>query len=239
MRKYFSWRCIGLHVLVLVLVSAFLLAGWWQYQVALGGNELSWVYTVEWPLFALYAIYIWWKLIHDESTPFDRLWAAKQRATADAEGKPLYEIPGWATDAALSREVLQASRAAAAALAGPRVEALASPVQEPAGLMPADFDRTEGRNAPTTPPEAEPGIDVDGDRRVIDAQVLEEKGNVDEELDAYNRYLFELSRNDPPKRWSARRNDASDEESGVGAIPEPEPGPAREVSALPPTGEDG
>ncbi len=230
MRKYFSWRCIGLHVLVLVLVPAFLLAGWWQYQVALGGNELSWVYTVEWPLFALYAAYIWWKLIHDESTPFDRLWAAKRRVAADAEGTPLHEIPGWARDKALSREVHRASRAAAAALAGPRVGALGSPDREPAGLMPAAGDRAGGwTTSPGAPGDAE-------DPGVIDAQVLEEKANVDEELDAYNRYLFELSQRDSPKRWSARRIKASDGKPSVGTTPGP--GTDREVSALPPPGEN-
>jgi hypothetical protein len=29
-----------------------------------GGNELSWAYVFEWPLLALFAIYMWWKLLH-------------------------------------------------------------------------------------------------------------------------------------------------------------------------------
>ena len=28
-----------------------------------GGNELSWAYVFEWPLLALFAIYMWWKLL--------------------------------------------------------------------------------------------------------------------------------------------------------------------------------
>jgi hypothetical protein len=117
MRRYFTWRCIGLHVLTLLLVPAFLLAGWWQYHVALSGNGLSWVYTVEWPVLAGYAVYMWWELIHDQHTPFDRFWAAKARAAADASGTPLYQIPGWAVDKSLSRAVVDASLEAARGLA--------------------------------------------------------------------------------------------------------------------------
>ena len=40
--------------------------GWWQLDRALSGNTLSWVYTFEWPFFAAYAIFMWWKLLHEE-----------------------------------------------------------------------------------------------------------------------------------------------------------------------------
>ena len=29
-----------------------------------GGNELSWAYVFEWPLLAIFAVYMWWKLLH-------------------------------------------------------------------------------------------------------------------------------------------------------------------------------
>ncbi len=238
MRKYLTWRCVGLHVLVLVLVPAFLLAGWWQYHVALGGNDLSWVYTVEWPFFAVYAVYIWWKLIHDESTPFDRLWAAKRRAAADAEGRPLHEIPGWATDKALSREVHRASREAARhpSLSGSRLEALDLRARQPASLMPARPDRAEEldstRSLPTSKRDDDLAVSAG---RVIDAEVLEVKVNVDQELDAYNRYLFELSRSAPPKRWGPRR---SRPHEMVDARPPPTSATPGENPALRPTGQD-
>jgi hypothetical protein len=28
------------------------------------GNELSWAYVFEWPLLGIFAIYMWWKLLH-------------------------------------------------------------------------------------------------------------------------------------------------------------------------------
>jgi len=227
MRKYLTWRCIGLHATVLVLVPAFLFAGWWQYHVALGGNDLGWVYTVEWPAFAVYAVYIWWKLIHDQSTSFDRLWAAKQRAAANAEGRPLHEIPGWATDKALAREVHQASNDAARypALSGPRREALDAPAPKPADLMPAPSDRAEALHSTRAPLESiHEGDDNLNEHfgSVIDAEVVQVKVNVDEKLDAYNRYLFELSRNAPPKRWGLRRRKHHDDAPGTQhALPAP------------------
>ena len=31
---------------------------------ALGGNSFSWVYVFEWPIFAGFAVYMWWNLLH-------------------------------------------------------------------------------------------------------------------------------------------------------------------------------
>ncbi len=33
---------------------------------ALGGNSLSWAYVFEWPLFAVFAIYMWWNMLHPD-----------------------------------------------------------------------------------------------------------------------------------------------------------------------------
>jgi hypothetical protein len=35
---------------------------------ALGGNSLSWAYVFEWPIFAVFAVYMWWNLLHDTDT---------------------------------------------------------------------------------------------------------------------------------------------------------------------------
>jgi hypothetical protein len=44
---------------------------WWQVNRALSGNTLSWAYVFEWPIFGGYAVFMWWKLIHDPP-PGDR-----------------------------------------------------------------------------------------------------------------------------------------------------------------------
>ncbi len=59
-------RAISLHVALAVFVPGCVALTWWQVTRALGGNTLSWVYTFEWPLFAAYATFMWWKLVHDD-----------------------------------------------------------------------------------------------------------------------------------------------------------------------------
>jgi len=242
MRRYFTWRCIGLHVLTLLLVPAFLLAGWWQYHVALSGNGLSWVYTVEWPVLAGYAVYMWWELIHDQHTPFDRFWAAKARAAADASGTPLYQIPGWAVDKSLSRAVVDASLEAARGLAlspGTQHAALGSHDQHEASetqTPPALGGSWTGGQAPIDrEPVDEPasnGLQHRGqqavDAEVIDAEVIETRAVRDEALDAYNRYLAELNWKDPPKRWGSWRRSSKGGPGTTRAAPVPGPAAAVE-----------
>ncbi len=50
----------------------------WQVNRALSGNDLSWAYVFEWPFFAGYGIYVWWRLIHEQ------LGAATPAPGADA-----------------------------------------------------------------------------------------------------------------------------------------------------------
>jgi len=59
-----------------------LLAGWWQYRVALAGNSLSWAYTIEWPCFSVIAVVAWWHLIHEDPAERD---ARAEKARADEE----------------------------------------------------------------------------------------------------------------------------------------------------------
>ncbi len=215
MGKYFTRRAIGLHLLTLVVVPGCLLAGWWQYHVAMSGNDLSWLYTVEWPFFALYGLFMWWALVHDQRTPFDRLWAAKQRAAADGSGRPLHDIPGRARDKALYREVVGASARA------PKSPALSSR-KEQAALGP--FDEKAARQEPIVGKTVDGIVRIDTRERgaargrrpagvaehaagpVIDALLVDVKVVVDDELDEYNRYLADLSWRDPPKRWGSRRS---------------------------------
>jgi DNA-binding transcriptional regulator of glucitol operon len=68
-----------LHLTALVVVPGFLALGWWQLHRALSGNALSWAYAFEWPFFAAYAVYLWWKLVHEQPEPV---------ADAGGEGPP-------------------------------------------------------------------------------------------------------------------------------------------------------
>src|SRR6202046_5002772 len=70
-KVWFSRRAVKLHVVILIVVPAFLALCLWQISRALGGNSLSWAYVFEWPLFAAYAVYMWWRFVHEaaEDTP--------------------------------------------------------------------------------------------------------------------------------------------------------------------------
>jgi DNA-binding transcriptional regulator of glucitol operon len=52
---------IARHVGALVLVLAFVGLGWWQYTRATGGNALSWGYAFQWPVFAAFVVFMWWR----------------------------------------------------------------------------------------------------------------------------------------------------------------------------------
>ncbi len=68
---WLSRRALKLHVVILIVVPAFLALCLWQISRALGGNSLSWAYVFEWPIFAAYAVYMWWRFVHEaaDGTP--------------------------------------------------------------------------------------------------------------------------------------------------------------------------
>lgn len=57
------------HALMVVLVVAFLLLGWWQWTRGEGGNARSYGYALEWPAFAIFVVVFWVRLIRDELKP--------------------------------------------------------------------------------------------------------------------------------------------------------------------------
>lgn len=55
-----------LHLVISLWVPGCVLAAWWQVTVALAGNSLGYVYSVEWPVFAIFGVIAWWHAIHDD-----------------------------------------------------------------------------------------------------------------------------------------------------------------------------
>ena len=62
--RWLTSRALGYTALMLLWVAGCLLAGWWQATRALDGNALSYVYSIEWPVFAVAGAFGWWALIH-------------------------------------------------------------------------------------------------------------------------------------------------------------------------------
>lgn len=54
------------HLAMVVSFVGMLWLGDWQWHRAMRGNGLSWAYTFEWPLFAVFAVVFWAKTIRDE-----------------------------------------------------------------------------------------------------------------------------------------------------------------------------
>jgi hypothetical protein len=80
-------RWLGWHLLMVVSFWGMLWLGDWQFHRALAGNGLSWAYTFEWPLFAVFAVVFWAKTIRDEFR-IRRGTMPDPRAAAEAERLP-------------------------------------------------------------------------------------------------------------------------------------------------------
>jgi hypothetical protein len=62
-------RWLGWHAAMVASVAGMLALGYWQLRRAEAGNTLSWAYTFEWPIFAVFAVVFWAKTIRDEFRP--------------------------------------------------------------------------------------------------------------------------------------------------------------------------
>ncbi|MEV6369466.1 hypothetical protein AB0L86_21510 [Micromonospora musae] len=84
MKRLWTPVWIARHTAMVVLVVAFLALGWWQISRAAGGNTLSWAYAFEWPIFAGFVVFVWWR----EARHTVRGDEPEQRAESVAEVEP-------------------------------------------------------------------------------------------------------------------------------------------------------
>lgn len=67
--NWFSAPAMRLHGAWILGVAGCAAASWLEWTRALSHHhEIAWVYAFEWPLFALMGSYLWWKLLHADST---------------------------------------------------------------------------------------------------------------------------------------------------------------------------
>jgi hypothetical protein len=64
--RWLTRRALLAHLAIVIWVPGCAIAAWWQVTVALAGNDLAYLYSVEWPCFAAFAVVAWWNLIHDD-----------------------------------------------------------------------------------------------------------------------------------------------------------------------------
>ncbi|MGW4500079.1 hypothetical protein ACWENR_15880 [Micromonospora sp. NPDC004336] len=83
MKRLWTPAWIARHVAMVVLVVGFLGLGWWQVSRAAAGNAISWGYAVEWPIFAGFVVFVWWREVR-HTLRGSREPAAPERTTAEA-----------------------------------------------------------------------------------------------------------------------------------------------------------
>jgi len=83
--RWLSGRALALHVAVVVAVPGCAIAAWWQIGRAQDGNQLSYLYSVMWPVFGVLAIVFWWMLIHTDYDAVGLKGMRRQQAQAHAE----------------------------------------------------------------------------------------------------------------------------------------------------------
>jgi hypothetical protein len=135
--RWTTRRAVGLHATLAIVLPGFGALTWWQVERAISGNTLSYVYSFEWPLFAAYAVYLWWKLVRE---------APSSQTPASGMGAPLER----------STETVPASTSPAAPPQGPAAAALPLVADQPgrSGEAPAVARADEGEQA---------GSQVDGE----------------------------------------------------------------------------
>jgi hypothetical protein len=80
--KYFSRRAILLHFAMVFWVALCGAAAWWQVGRAIGGNSLSYMYSIEWPVFGVLGVLGWYALINQ-----DKVTEHQEQARRDYEEK--------------------------------------------------------------------------------------------------------------------------------------------------------
>jgi len=86
--RWLSRRAAVLHVALVVWFPACLFAFWWQVHRAFDGNGLSYLYSVEWPVFALAGVWGWWQLVHTDPGTVGRAAQARLAAADASSAEP-------------------------------------------------------------------------------------------------------------------------------------------------------
>jgi len=67
--RWLSAPALRLHTALLAGLALAGTATWLEWTRAHDGHTVAWVYTFEWPLFAVLGVGLWWRLLHPESRP--------------------------------------------------------------------------------------------------------------------------------------------------------------------------
>jgi len=74
------------HATLAVGLAFCALAFWFELRRAEAGNSLSWAYVFEWPLLAVFAVYMWWKMLHPDAEATAKRSAKKAVLAPEFDG---------------------------------------------------------------------------------------------------------------------------------------------------------
>lgn len=199
LQQWIRPRSLLLHVAFVVVAGGCLIAGWWQIHRAMQGNALSYLYSVEWPVFAIIAGIGWWQLVHDTPEFIAERKAFHARMRAASATVAARTLPASARAISVGSKEIDNGRVLAEA--HDRATRSAAAAIEVTSESPAGS--TELVGVPRGTPErgggpGDFGHDADGEQPVDDEEgVLAYRDRVAE----YNRYLARLAVQGKAKTW--------------------------------------
>jgi hypothetical protein len=131
-------RWLAWHSFVVIAAVGMLFLGDWQLHRAESGNELSWAYTFEWPLFSAFTVYFWIKSLRDELRGDGTAVGAESSHLAAGSGGP--EFAAAAADSGVA--MTAAASASTDASPGEATPAVQAPRTAPAGHRADSWDAT-------------------------------------------------------------------------------------------------
>jgi hypothetical protein len=101
LRVFLTPKWLFRHLLALAMAATCLRLGWWQLSVAHanGGDAQNVGYALEWPLFAVAVLFVWFRLMQWERNPpargkrLTRSLHAERTATSQDEAAPAAPAP--------------------------------------------------------------------------------------------------------------------------------------------------
>lgn len=68
-------------------------AGWFELTRALAGREIAWVYTFEWPFYAVAGTYMWWQIWHRDPAARSARGSSVAQGNSRSRARPAAELP--------------------------------------------------------------------------------------------------------------------------------------------------
>jgi hypothetical protein len=184
-----------LHVAFLAVAGGCFIAAWWQVHRAMAGNTLSYLYSVEWPAFAVVAGIGWWQMFHDTPETIAARKAHHARMRAASAEVAARTLPRSARAITVGSEEIAGDRAL-------------GPGETPAAIESGGNGTGASETALVRARLAAYAEDGDGAQQQpegSDANLLGpdpgDQGEEADEMTEYNRYLALLAVRGKAKTW--------------------------------------